>query len=300
MEEIFRGIYRITYKLNQGDVPDVNSYLIKDLGILIDGGPQYPEAYQKLLRELISVNMTIEDINYVILTHHHLDHMGMINFLPSSVNVVADKSVKFYSQKEYKNSVNDFIRQIRVPYEYKSSISDILMDEFLPIDWEKHKLISYSEFNQSNFKFIVSKGHSSLDTIILFNEKFIFTGDILIPKIFFNCLIDISPEDSKLSSFKRKGYLDELETLKKLEFEFLLPGHHDILNKVSALKHIAITINRMNRTSKKVSSAIKKSNSFEDVLKQVYGQFLKYNIFLPFSDVHSILEQMDILDFYLL
>lgn len=61
-------------------VGDVNSYLIKgDALTLIDAGPKTPEAWLALKAGLKEANVTPEDIEQVVLTHHHPDHAGCVD-----------------------------------------------------------------------------------------------------------------------------------------------------------------------------------------------------------------------------
>ncbi|PSL41099.1 glyoxylase-like metal-dependent hydrolase (beta-lactamase superfamily II) [Planomicrobium soli] len=61
-------------------VGDVNSYLLKgDMLTLIDAGPKTPEAWVALKAGLKEVNVAPEDIEQVVLTHHHPDHAGWVD-----------------------------------------------------------------------------------------------------------------------------------------------------------------------------------------------------------------------------
>ncbi|RNF41108.1 MBL fold metallo-hydrolase [Planococcus salinus] len=61
-------------------VGDVNSYLLKgDMLTLIDAGPKTPEAWEALKFGLKQANVRPEDIEQVVLTHHHPDHAGWVD-----------------------------------------------------------------------------------------------------------------------------------------------------------------------------------------------------------------------------
>ena len=61
-------------------VGDVNAFLIKgDTLSLVDAGPKTPEAYEALKHGLKEAGYTFNDIEQVILTHHHPDHAGWID-----------------------------------------------------------------------------------------------------------------------------------------------------------------------------------------------------------------------------
>ena len=61
-------------------VGDVNAFLIKgDTLSLVDAGPKTPEAYEALKHGIKEAGYAFNDIEQVILTHHHPDHAGWID-----------------------------------------------------------------------------------------------------------------------------------------------------------------------------------------------------------------------------
>lgn len=66
-----------------------NCYLIKvhDYYVLIDTGYHY--EWELFLKQLSEFKINISDIKYVILTHHHDDHCGLLNNL-----VIANENIK--------------------------------------------------------------------------------------------------------------------------------------------------------------------------------------------------------------
>ncbi|KZK08434.1 beta-lactamase domain protein [Lactococcus cremoris] len=295
MEEIFEGIYRITYPIDIAGVPDVNSYFIKDEKLLIDAGPGYNSAYQKLINSLKSIDTEIKDIEAVIVTHHHIDHIGMIKFFPPEIKIISDKFITFYNSEDYVKEVKLFVKSITLPSDFIEEIEKMLLIEALDINLENRTVIDYCRFSKENFKVIVSKGHSSKDGIIIYREKYLFSGDIIIPKIFFNCLIDFD-SSSGLCTDIRINYESELTLIKNLSFLYLLPGHCQVIDKEETLRHIKITLSRMVRTERRVKKAMESNLIFIDLISKIFGEFMRYNKFLPFSDVFTILEKLNTVD----
>ncbi|PTX61303.1 glyoxylase-like metal-dependent hydrolase (beta-lactamase superfamily II) [Melghirimyces profundicolus] len=63
-------------------VGPVNVYLIEDDALtLIDAGPKSEAAWTALKRQLKEVGYVPEDIDQVVLTHHHVDHVGLLDYL---------------------------------------------------------------------------------------------------------------------------------------------------------------------------------------------------------------------------
>lgn len=69
-------------------VGDVNVYVIKGERLtLVDVGPKTEEAWQALTQQLEELHLKPSDIEQVVLTHHHPDHAGLLDFFPDSLEV---------------------------------------------------------------------------------------------------------------------------------------------------------------------------------------------------------------------
>ncbi|WP_377888633.1 MBL fold metallo-hydrolase [Alkalihalobacillus sp. R86527] len=63
-------------------VGPVNCFLIKsDVITLVDTGPRTSEAEEALISQLKEHGFTLEDVDQVVLTHHHPDHIGLAGLM---------------------------------------------------------------------------------------------------------------------------------------------------------------------------------------------------------------------------
>ncbi|MCA1030634.1 MBL fold metallo-hydrolase [Bacillus timonensis] len=70
-------------------VGDVNVYLIKgDRLTLIDIGAKTEEAWLELKNQLHVIGYDVTDIEQVILTHHHPDHVGLLDFMAEDIPII--------------------------------------------------------------------------------------------------------------------------------------------------------------------------------------------------------------------
>ena len=62
----------------------VNCYLIEDEPLtLVDTGPNSGKSLDELIRQLSALGRSLEEIELVILTHQHIDHLGLVEIIAS-------------------------------------------------------------------------------------------------------------------------------------------------------------------------------------------------------------------------
>ena len=62
----------------------VNVYLIEDEPLtLVDAGPNSGTSFDELTRGIADLGHSLEDIELVILTHQHIDHLGLVSLVAS-------------------------------------------------------------------------------------------------------------------------------------------------------------------------------------------------------------------------
>lgn len=76
-----KGIHRITLP-TPFPIGPVNVYLVESESLtLVDAGPKTDEAWESLKQQLRVRGYSPSDIEQVVLTHHHIDHVGLLDFL---------------------------------------------------------------------------------------------------------------------------------------------------------------------------------------------------------------------------
>ncbi|MEA2467745.1 MAG: hypothetical protein QOJ57_1871, partial [Thermoleophilaceae bacterium] len=92
------GIHRIALPTPFA-VGEVNVYLIEDDPLtLVDSGPNSGSSLDVLERELGALGHAIGDLGRIVVTHQHIDHIGLVGILAnrSGAEVVAlDRLVPF-------------------------------------------------------------------------------------------------------------------------------------------------------------------------------------------------------------
>ncbi|WP_167810132.1 MBL fold metallo-hydrolase [Limosilactobacillus reuteri] len=291
MRKINDNIFQITLKQEE-NYPNVNIYLLLKEKILIDAGPKPLSSLVQLKKELSSLGLKLDQLNMVILTHHHIDHVGLLEYFPSNLIIIGPDNLNFYSSASYINDIKRIADTKKFSNEFKKDIVQHLKDEIIPsINNSNYYPISTATDILENFnlKIVKLSGHSSEDLIVIDSEGNYFTGDIIIPKIFFNCIYEV--KDFGTGS-QRVNYYRELEFLLTAT-NLVFPGHGNILGQKELEKAILVTKKRMKRTEKKVIRELENTSNdeIENVCHNVFESFLPYSKFLPFSEVSSIWQE---------
>src|SRR4051812_39919151 len=104
------GIHRIAVPTPFA-VGRVNVYLIEDEPLtLVDSGPNSGSSLDVLERELGALGHSIEDLERIVVTHQHIDHIGLVQILAnrSGAEVVAlDRLLPFLERYREEAAAED-------------------------------------------------------------------------------------------------------------------------------------------------------------------------------------------------
>lgn len=220
----------------------LNSYLIKaDNGaILVDTGIDSEEAFSKLNDDLKYLNIDIDDLTEIIITHFHADHMGLFQKIKDAksgditarlnakeTELLEEVSTNFGSflekQLEF-GRLNGVPRKIteslktQHPGFRKTSIYEDLMSSNVPMK-EGEDL----ESGRYCFKVIETPGHSP-GHMCLYEpkKKVLIAGDHL--------LKNTTPHVTQRQEGGRplSDYFRSLKKIKDLDVNLVLPGHGNV------------------------------------------------------------------------
>lgn len=196
-EMLQKDVFRLR-GINRGS----HSYVIRGMrgNMLIDSG--LDSNYPELKESLHQIGMKVRDVNIVVNTHEHFDHIGANRYFQDHALIAAHR---FAATKMMFND-----RYVTL---YKSGDeNDISMHIHL---W----LESRSRIDLGNFAFdiIHSPGHTSGSICIYEPEKrFVFTGDTL----FAGGIIPVIAESGSIGD-----YINSLKSLQTRQIGIIYPGH---------------------------------------------------------------------------
>ncbi|MEG0843187.1 MAG: MBL fold metallo-hydrolase [Romboutsia sp.] len=177
---------------------------------------------KKLIEKFKDENI---DLKYIINTHEHNDHYGACNQFKEVYNnakIVSSKEAKIYIENPeifakyiMGGKPNDFFHSILKD----TCIEHIDIDIDIAVDYSNMK---YSEIP---VKIIFMPGHTSGSISVMTKDKVIFVGDTLVGEI-------ILKKYDFLFLYDIEAYINSLEILKNIEFEYLVLGHgKEIISK---------------------------------------------------------------------
>ena len=240
VNKINENIFQIPISHFNGRV--VNAYLIIDDRItLIDSGHIHESSIDFLRNSLRSLGYGFKDIDLIIYTHPHVDHVGgglhICKENKKIVNIAHSEAASFF--EDYSEFCNQFVRTSN------EFISNNGQDA--PLDWVRDSIKFFKKYHfvgpgkRLKIGWPVSEGdvldlgklklqvlhtpsHSQWD-ICLYesSHKLLFTGDFLI-------IIGTSLMSS-LTGSDIYSYRSSLKKVQKLSLDVSLPGHGKAINR---------------------------------------------------------------------
>ncbi|WP_409301530.1 MBL fold metallo-hydrolase [Peribacillus sp. SCS-155] len=226
-------------------VGDVNVFVVKgDALTLIDTGIKSSRSMEVLDQRLHELGLRLQDIEQVVLTHHHPDHSGGLDFFDESIPVLGHRlNQRFLAiSEEFINHHDQFFREfagvLGVPEEYTPMISQFR--KTAKYIGQRHLKTNLSEGDTIpglvDWTVIETPGHAQ-SHISIYREKdgVMIGGDHLLERISPNPLME--PPVHK-GEPRPKPLLQYNASLKKwLDYPIstVYTGHGNELNNVPSL-----------------------------------------------------------------
>jgi 2,4-dienoyl-CoA reductase (NADPH2) len=215
-------------------VGDVHFYSAElDCGqVLFDTGPPTPEGEACLM-----ANVDLKRLKYVFITHCHVDHYGLANYILQHSNaevfIPRRDAIKFKHHTERMTRMAELLGE----YGYGGDFAGQLRESFernkvFPTTPERFRIVEESDdLAKLGISYLPCPGHSQSDLVYLVEDSAV-TGDILLRNIFQAPLLDSDLE--KLTGRFRNYdvYCNSLLNLAKLRGRRIMPGHRQYVEGV--------------------------------------------------------------------
>ena len=217
----------------------VNVYLIDDEPLtLVDAGPNSGTSFDELQRGIAGLGHRLEDIELVILTHQHIDHLGLVSLVAahSGAEVAAiDVAVPFVENFSVEAQADDdFARETMlrhgIPEDVVSALSSVSRAfRAWGARAEVTRVLRDGEqmsFRDRTLHVHHRPGHSPTDTVFHDCERrILIAADHLLGHISSNPLITRPPEGSSERPQALVTYLESLRATREMDVDLVLPGH---------------------------------------------------------------------------
>ena len=215
-------------------VGPINVYLLKsDPVTLIDAGALLPEAWQVFESALKEHGLAVGDIQRVFLTHHHLDHVGLLPGIleinRAEVWAHPDNALHYaltYSFDDgYRRFFRDLMFEMGVPQDHTETIID-RRKNIQPLIAPYPVDITFTDGGTAGpFTTYFVPGHSATDTLLLDHKAGItFTGDHILERVNPNPILR-RPIEGQERPKSLLEYRDSLRRTHGLCLGRCYPGH---------------------------------------------------------------------------
>ncbi len=276
----------------------INCYLIEGSPLtLIDAGPRSEKSLQGLEEGVKAAGFEIADIELVVATHQHIDHIGQIaNVVERSgaevaaIDLVVDRLAEFSwgSEQEDQMAVDLMIRY-GVPEDIANMLKEVTASfrelgapvqvtrPFSPGDEITMGSRRYRTFHRP--------GHSPSDTVFWDEERrLMFGGDHLLSHISSNPLISKPLDQPTGRTRSLINYRDSLRETARMPIEIMLSGHG-----LAVTDHATLIEKRLagqDRRSEKIYNLIAKGHdSPHAVANAIWGDIALTQAYLTLSEV---------------
>ena len=276
----------------------VNVYLIEDDPLtLVDAGPNSGTSFDELQRGLESLGHALEDIELVILTHHHIDHLGLVGLVAgrAGAEVAAlDVAVPFaqgFSQEAQAD--DDFARDVMLRHGIPEDVVSALQSVSRAFRaWgaraDVTRVLHHGDRLQLRDRALdVSHrpGHSPTDTVFLdADRRVLIAADHLLAHISSNPLLTRPRDGSTERPRALMTYLESLRATREMEVDLVLPGHGDPITDHRALIDERFRMHR--RRAEKLHGLIaEKPRSIYELAQILWGNIAVTQAYLTLSEV---------------
>jgi glyoxylase-like metal-dependent hydrolase (beta-lactamase superfamily II) len=281
----------------------VNCYLIEDEPLtLVDTGPNSGKALDELERALAEHGRRIEDLERIVITHQHIDHLGLVDILARrsgaevcALDLLAPVIENFAAAAEHDDELaealmlrhgipRDVVTALRsVSRSFRAWGGSTAVTRPLPDGSEL-------EFAGRTLEVLHRPGHSPSDTLFWDRQRgSVLGGDHLIAHISSNPLISrpLGGKSGEPGSGRPRAlltYMRSLRETREMELEVVLPGHGDPVTD-----HVRLIDDRFalhDRRARKIGGLIEeRPRSAYEIAQSLWGNVAVTQAYLTLCEV---------------
>lgn len=300
MTEWKNGIAKITLP-TPFPVGDVNAYLIKgDRLTLVDAGVKTEESWNSLKEQMADLHLSPKDIEQVILTHHHPDHAGMLDFFSDSLEVYGHvlnerwihPTEDFFQEQEEFFRV--YFKEFGLPQEYFPFLSKLR--KTLKYSCNRSLTGYLSEGMRpkglNDWVVIETPGHAQ-SQIALFREKdgILIGGDLILAHISPNPLLEPPAPGEKERPKPQLQHNDSMKKLLAYPIRCVYTGHGKEVYELEDLIEKRLT--RQHERAMTVKNWLKEEElTVFEICKRLFPTVYQRELMLTISETVAQLDYL--------
>jgi glyoxylase-like metal-dependent hydrolase (beta-lactamase superfamily II) len=285
-------------------VGKVNTYLIEDEPLtLLDSGPNSGTALDALERALAGRGRRVEDLELIVISHQHMDHLGLVSILArrsgaevAALDLLAPWAARYFSGMEAEDAFADGVMtEHGIPEDMRLALVSVSQSYR---NWGAAATVTRPLANGGELRLrdrtlrvLHRPGHSPSDTIFHDAERKIVLGaDHLIKHISSNPLI-ARPLDAPLDGPQPARphalvtYLGSLRATRAMDdVDVVLAGHGE-----PVLDHVALIDERFrmhDRRAEKIARLVaERPRTAFEIAQALWGTVAVTQAYLTLSEV---------------
>ncbi len=305
-DEVAPGIHR-TRIPTPFAVGDVNCYVLRgDPLTLVDTGPNSGTSLDHLERSMRELGLAVEDLDLVVLTHHHMDHEGLLDIVlrRSGAKLAAFHALTPWLADYRRSAVDDDLFSQALMRNH--GIDDDVVSVVGVLAAALHAYGSAAEVDIAlhdgdslrmggrDFTVHHRPGHSTSDLVFLDqSDGVLLAGDHLLPHISSNALVT-RPLGAAVDAPRPQSLLDYARSLRAtsdLPAKLILPGHGDLLTD-----HTVLVDSRLRDQARRARNIRKLLTSgpltAHQVAVEMWGRVALTQAYLTLSEVLGHLDML--------
>jgi len=281
----------------------VNCYLIEDDPLtLVDVGPNSGKALDELERALDDLGHRIEDLQRIVITHQHIDHLGLVDILARrsqaevcALDLLAPVIEDFAAEAERDDELAEALMlRHGIPRDVVTALRSVTRSFRA---WGSSTKVntrladgSALEFADRTLEVLHRPGHSPSDTVFHDAERReLIGGDHLLARISSNPLISRplggksgEPGDGRPRALIT--YMRSLRETREMDLEVVYPGHGEPVTDHKALIDERFALHE--RRANKIAGLIEEqSRSSYEIAQQLWGNVAVTQAYLTLCEV---------------
>ena len=289
----------------------VNSWLfLEPEPVLIDCGEKTDKLWGVLVEKLAEHGLTIQDIKKVIITHGHLDHLGLANKITQMSNATIYVSEYVYDWavdlKTMLNRRTDAILSVvskNLPPKYQEEYFgfgyDLLSKYWDEIPADRIKVFPMEgtlNFGGDDWDIIYTPGHC-INQTCFYNPKngYFLSADMLL-KIIASPIIDAGLEPPYTRTKSLVMHLESYKKIAKLNITKVFPGHFKAFE--NAHEVIEKQVNKIHARKEKCYSLIQVGvHEVEELVAKIYPNRVNNATLFMVIGILDVLQEENRIEF---